>query len=375
MRSTFGTYRFTIRTIQVMPKTVFFLFFILESLTSFSQKTEIVFCADFSGSTNGMVIELQKTIWATVNQFQAVKSNRQLSFGLVGYGRKSFDKDNYYSKVIHPLGTSVNDIGYSLVKLQVLTNGCQAYPQKALNDCVRSITWSDTDDVNKVIVLIGNGGVSREQLKKELKRAKNLNISVQPIFYKANRSVSGIEDWKFFAKEAGTTLIISEPFHLKIEFKKYYDSIFIKDAGDKYLSTFVPYGIKGNREFNKMKKMFSKLKETAVENFEEMLVFQSSKNIQGVYGSWDLIDFSKSNDITNLNRKEIPLFLKSFSSEQLNKYLLIKQYERDVIVEKIRLELVKRNEFITRRRLKSKNFQGKGGLSNIIVEFLLDKFN
>ena len=121
--------------------------------------------------------------------------------------------------------------------------------------------------------------------------------------------------------------------------------------------------------------MFSKLKETAVDNFEEMLVFQSSKNMQGVYGSWDLIDFSKSNDIANLNRKEIPLFLKSFSSEELNKYLLIKRDERVVIVEKIRLELVKRNEFITRRRLKSKNFQGKGGLSNIIVEFLLDKFN
>ena len=124
-----------------------------------------------------------------------------------------------------------------------------------------------------------------------------------------------------------------------------------------------------------MKKMFSKLKETAVDNFEEMLVFQSSKNMQGVYGSWDLIDFSKSNDIANLNRKEIPLFLKNFSSEELNKYLLIKRDERVVIVEKIRLELVKRNEFITRRRLKSKNFQGKGGLSNIIVEFLLDKFN
>ena len=86
-------------------------------------------------------------------------------------------------------------------------------------------------------------------------------------------------------------------------------------------------------------------------------------------------DFSKTNDIANLNRKEIPLFLNSFSSEELNKYLLIKRGERVVIVEKIRLELGKRNEFVTRRRLKSKNFQGKGGLSNIIVEFLLDKFN
>ena len=117
-----------------MFKAASLLFFILESLTSFSQKTEIVFCADFSGSTNGMVKELQKTIWATVNQFQAVKSSRELSFGLVGYGRKSFEKEKYYSKVINPLGTPVNDIGYALVKLQVVVNGCDAYPQKALND-------------------------------------------------------------------------------------------------------------------------------------------------------------------------------------------------------------------------------------------------
>jgi len=358
-----------------MFKAASLLFFILESLTSFSQKTEIVFCADFSGSTNGMVKELQKTIWATVNQFQAVKSSRELSFGLVGYGRKSFEKENYYSKVINPLGTPVNDIGYALVKLQVVVNGCDAYPQKALNDCLSSIKWSEAEGVNRMVVLIGNGGVQREDLKKELKRAKKLNISVQPIFYKANRSGGGIEDWKFFAKEAGTTLIVSEAFNLKIEFKKFYDSNFIKCAGEKYLATLVPFGLKGNREFSKMKKMFSNLKETAVENFEEMLVFQSSKNMQGVYGSWDLVDFSKTNNIADLNRKEIPLFLNSFSSEELNKYLLIKRGERVVIVEKIRLELGKRNEFVTRRRLKSKNFQGKGGLSNIIVEFLLDKFN
>ena len=41
------------------------------------------------------------------------------------------------------------------------------------------------------------------------------------------------------------------------EFKKFYDSNFIKCAGEKYLATLVPFGLKGNREFSKMKKMFS----------------------------------------------------------------------------------------------------------------------
>ena len=193
-----------------MFKDVSLLFFILESLTSFSQKTEIVFCADFSGSTNGMVVELQKTIWSIVNQFESNDTFTQVSFGLVGYGRQSFGKEDYYSKVINPLGSDVNDIGYTLVRLQVITNSCEAYHEKAINHCLEGVEWSKNNEVKKILVFIGNGDIKLKQIEKSLRKALKIGIIVKPIFYQPKaKLVNGKEGWEKFAKLTGGKLIIA----------------------------------------------------------------------------------------------------------------------------------------------------------------------
>ncbi len=346
---------------------------ILFTNLSFSQKIEVVFCADFSGSTNGMVPELQKTIWSTMNQLEAENSSVEISCGLVGYGRKAFGKENFYSEVIHPLGTPINDIGYTLVKLQVIINSCEAYPQKALNDCVKEINWSKEDAVRKIIVFIGNGGIPSSQMENEVKKAAKKGISIRPIYYKPTTTYNnGKQGWKNFAKASGCDFVEVESSKLNIKFKKYYDESFIASSGDKLTATYIPYKQEGRLKLKQYERMFEKLKETSHENYEEMLVYQGSKTVQGLNSSWDLVDMLMIGDldVEKLQRNGLPVFMQGFTDDQILKYVKLKLRERNLIVNKLRLELTKRNEFANRKQEKSKYLQGKGGMSNVVSTIL-----
>lgn len=351
-----------------------FLIFLAFSHTQ-AQKLEVVFCADFSGSTNGMVKELQNSVWASINQIENEYPSLEVDYGLVGFGRKSFNKENNYSEVINPLGTPINDIGYSLVKLLEVIQSCEAYPQKAMNDCVKGIKWSKDDNVKKLLFFIGNGGIPMKQMEVELKKAKKIGIDVVPIYFKRNPSYkTGKESWEAFAKHLNKDLIIALPNQTKIQFKKYYDETFIRDSGAKLAGTYLGYGSRGRLAVKHLKTMVEELQNSSLENYEEMLIYQSSKSVQGSNKGWDLVDLFASGtfDFNKLSKSDIPVFLQGFNEEQFKKYLALKLKERNLIVSKLRLELSKRNEFIHRRQLKSQHFEGKGGLNIIISGKILN---
>lgn len=343
---------------------------------SFSQKIEIVFCADFSGSTNGIVKELQRTVWATVNKLESDNPAYEISLGLVGFGRISFGKENYYSKVIHDLRTPINDIGYTLIKLQSLTNGCEAHPQKAINDCLENISWSSDKSIKKIIIIVGNGGVPLKQMGLELKKARKKNVIVRPVFFKSSSNYSnGIDNWRNFAKQADTELVVSEVNTHVIKFKKYYDESFIVLSGDKLITTYLPYGSKGENKLKRLTKIINELKVSSLENLEEMLIYQSSRKFQGSNTKWDLVDLQMSGDFdtASFNKIDLPFFMQSFTNEHIIRYIELKVKERKLIVSKLRLELSKRNEFLNRKKQKSKHFSSKGGLS-IIIQNMIQEY-
>lgn len=362
------------------PMNTFLRIIVFVCLThlSFAKKMEVVFCADFSGSTNGMVLELQRTIWATMNQLEADNSDVEISCGLVGFGRKTFLKENHYSQVVHPLGTAINDIGYSLVKLQVVINSCDAFPQKAMNDCVKKIKWSSDKSVKKLIVFIGNGSIPLKQMETEVKKGLKKDIVIKPVYFKPSANYNnGLESWKKFADFTSNKLIISVPNKLNIQFKKYYDESFISSSGDKLLSTYLPYGDSGRKRLKHLGKIIEKLKATSSDNYEEMLIYQSSKSVQGSNKKWDLVDLAMSGEliVSALDKKALPLFMQSFNDTQIEKYISLKVKERKLVVSKLRLELSKRNEFVVRKQEKSKHFTGKGGLCALILKIIEEEIN
>ncbi len=56
---------------------------------------DVVFCIDFSNSTNGVSALLKDQIWGSVNNFLSMNPQPDVRVGIVGYGRPSFGgKDN-----------------------------------------------------------------------------------------------------------------------------------------------------------------------------------------------------------------------------------------------------------------------------------------
>ena len=246
-----------------------------------------------------------------------------------------------------------------------------------LNDiCLNDIKWSKENGIKKIIVFIGNGEFPLKNIEKGLDKILRMDLNIRPIFYQpiSNKLINGKESWEKFAKLVGSDLIIAQPVSKKVSFKKYYDEEFILSSGAKLMSTYLPYGLEGKRQVKQLNKMFKKLKDISLENFEEMLVYQSSKMVQGKC-KWDLVDRLMSGELftKKLNKDDLPFFLQSLSSQQLINYVNIKLKERKIIVSKLRLELDKRNEYINRKQQKSNYMEGKGGLNNIISIMLKDE--
>jgi len=348
----------------------------LVSFSAFSQKAEIVFCADLSGSTNGLITSLQNTIWSVVNGIDENESIEEVKFGLVGYGRKTFGADNNFSKVLHDLTNNVNEIGVTLLKSQLTIQGCDAYPQKAISDCVNNVSWSEEENVDRIIIIIGNGGISFKQMEKQIMKAHKKGIKITPIYYKSRSKSSEENQWKNFSKMCNNELRVAISSTQNIVFKKNYDKSFLQEAGNKFVNTYIPYGEDGNKFQKQQTYLFENLKENSSENYEEMLIYQSSYHVQRKNKKWDLVDLAMTDAInfSKIKRDKLPLFLQSFTDVQLEKYVNIKVRERKLLVKKIRLELDKRRNFNNLKQVKYQHFVGKGGLSILIQVYLKSEF-
>lgn len=249
------------------------------SLVALPQKAEVVICADLSGSTNGLVISLQKTIWSVVNEIDANNSIDEVKFALVGYGRKSFGKENNFSRVLHDLSIDVNQIGYTLLKAQVTIQGCDAYPEQGINNCINNISWSKEEGVRKIVIIIGNGGIAFKSMEKQIKKAHKKGIKITPIYYKSRNNAGEEKQWKKFSELCNNELRIAVPSNKNIVFSKNYDTNFIQETGEKLKYTYIPYGSEGKTNQKKFNFLFDHLKESSTEGYEEMLVYQSSYHV------------------------------------------------------------------------------------------------
>lgn len=342
-----------------------------------AKKAEIVICADLSGSTNGMLESLQNALWNSYNTFYNQSKINEVEFALVGYGRKSFGSKNFYAKVIHDLTKDINQIGYDLLKFQMSVEGCDAYAQQALTDAIDKVSWDKKSESHKVIIMIGNGPLVNSELKDIVKKAQKQNIIIKPIYYQLKIKEAELTDWKQFALLTGENLEITNPeVSNKIHFYKNYDQAFITRCGDDYLSTIIPYGNDGKRNKRKYDYIFSELQNFSRENYEELIVYQANARTIGLNKDWDLVDAAMAGElnVNALDIKKLPVFMQSFSKEQISKYINLKVKQRQTVINKIELEKNKRKAYQTNKISKSQHIVGRGGLAIILQQYIRVQF-
>ncbi len=116
-------------------------------------KVEVVFCLDTTGSMGGLIDGAKAKVWAICNQIAGGKPTPDLKVGLVAYRDKG---DDYVTKVVD-LTDDLDKVHAQLKTFQAAGGGdTPEHVNKALEDAVHKIKWSDDKKTLKIIFLVGD---------------------------------------------------------------------------------------------------------------------------------------------------------------------------------------------------------------------------
>jgi Mg-chelatase subunit ChlD len=124
-----------------------------EAATPTAPQVEVVFCLDTTGSMGGLIEGAKQKIWAICNQIAGGRPSPDLKVGLVAYRDRG---DEYITKVF--------DLTEDLDAIHGHLRGFKAQgggdPPESVNEAlhvtVNKIKWSKSDEVLKIIFLVGD---------------------------------------------------------------------------------------------------------------------------------------------------------------------------------------------------------------------------
>jgi len=114
---------------------------------------EVCFVLDTTGSMGGLIDGAKRKIWSIANEMAQRENVGNIQFSLVGYR----DRGDDYITQVHSLTEDLDLLYGELMKFSA--NGGGDGPEsvnQALNEAVNEIKWTESDDVYKVIFLVGD---------------------------------------------------------------------------------------------------------------------------------------------------------------------------------------------------------------------------
>ena len=114
---------------------------------------EVVFVLDTTGSMSGLIQAAKEKIWSIASTMAAAQPAPEIRMGLIAYRDRG---DAYVTRVLD-LSDDLDSMSVSLMDFQA--NGGGDGPEsvnKALYDAVHNVSWSENQNVYKVVFLVGD---------------------------------------------------------------------------------------------------------------------------------------------------------------------------------------------------------------------------
>lgn len=352
---------------NAMLRLLFFLF--LFPILLSAKKLELVFCTDFSGSTNGLIRQFNSDFYSFIN---SMPKENSMKIGLIAYGRKNFAKKEGYTKEISPLTKRYDRLIYSLLQLRETTEGADAYIDNALNRAITTSLWSKDTSVQKEIILIGNGGFRAKKIERLLKLAKENYITVRAIYYNTYDAPKEMALWKRTMEKFSMPFEISSNKISPIIYQKNYDPQWLLNTAGKLSETYLYYGKEGKNNFELMDSIDHHMKRIGETAYEERLIFKSSSLYQGMNAHWDLIDLYNNGklDLAAIDHNYLPELLQGLNDEQLKNIIILKSQFRMQLLEQVTLEQKTIDAFHQRKQLKAEQFLNGKTIGVIWLQWL-----
>jgi hypothetical protein len=305
-------------------------------------EVEVVFCLDTTGSMGGLIEGAKQKIWAIANRIILGEPSPLLRIGLVGYR----DIGDAYVTKVFPLEDDLDSVFENLMSFQAAGGGdTPEHVNKALNDAVREIKWSEKGSTLKLIFLVGDCPPHTDysdgyDFRKTCAEAVMKDIIINtvqcgnyPETAKYWRMIARLSEGSYSAiAQSGGMEIIETPMDAELSRL----SLMLED-------TIVPFGSKEERsKYSSRKEKVAGMPSPAA---AERAVYKADEHGAGPL---DLVDCLKNGSVKleNIKDQELPEQMKGMTLEEKKIYLAEKEAEREKIKDRIRELSGKRSAYI-----------------------------
>ncbi|MEH6682445.1 MAG: vWA domain-containing protein [Sediminicola sp.] len=323
-----------------------------EERTAPERVVKIALLLDTSNSMDGLIDQAKAQLWDIVNKFAYVKcadnSRPGLKIALYEYGNDHLSPNEGYIKQVMGFSSDLDEISEKLFSLT--TNGGEEYCGQVIQTSLDQLEWGKNGDDLKMVFIAGNEPFDqgKTDYRKAASHAKEKDIIVNTIF--CGDYGQGIEtNWKSGAEITGGEYSAIDHNRQIVHINTPYDEVIIK-LNSRLNGTYISYGYMGEAKMQQQEQQDSNANSLDEVVMVKRAVSKSSRLYENA--NWDLVDASGKKDfkVADIQKKDLPMELRTKSDSELKEYITAKKAERTKIQEEIRELNNKREAYLVQHQ-------------------------
>jgi len=330
-------------------------------LEAAAPKVEVVFVLDTTGSMSGLIAAAKEKIWAIANTLATAKPTPEIKMGLIGYRDIT---DAYVTKQTQ-LTADLDNVYTELMGFQAAGGGDGPESvNQALNEAVAKMQWSDSNDVYKVIFLVGDAPPHmdyKDDVKYQISAKKSISKGVIINTIQCGNQRDTRPVWEEIAKLADGSYFQVAQSGGAVHYKTPYDkdiSVLSRELDE----TRVYYGDGKERKKAAFKMSMSKKISSYADSSAaaQRAEFNNSEaGMKNFLGNKELVNEVTNGTVTldEVKEDQLPEKMQKMSSEERKNFVKQLADKRKDLQKKI-LELTKKRQVNISEQVKK---QSKGG--------------
>jgi len=325
---------------------------------------KVALLLDTSNSMDGLIDQAKAQLWEIVNELSYAKCKHEqpnLQIALYEYGNDRLNERTGYIRKILPFTSDLDDISKELFSLT--TNGGSEYCGTVIKASLDQLDWGNEGDDLKLIFIAGNEPFTQGKIdyRDAANEAKEKEVVINTIF--CGNYEQGIDTyWKDGAILAyGDYMAIDHNKHTVHIASPYDDPILQLNV--KLNATYIPYGALGKEKADNQAMQDINAETYSKANAVSRTVSKGGRLYKN--STWDLVDAKEEESFSydDIKMTDLPSELQKMSKEELERYVELKQKERESIQSEIAELNKKRSVYI-----ESKKTDGTNQLENAMLE-------
>jgi hypothetical protein len=313
-----------------------------QELKASTDKIQIAFLLDVSGSMDLLILKAKSQFWRLANYIGTSTKNGNkptVECALITYG---FDLDNDFSKILTDFNSDLDSVAMNLHEIEI--GGGNEYCWSTINRALDSLTWSDKKDDLKLIIIAGNESFNQEKIdaKKVTNKAKRMSVVINTIYCHTTIDNPISLEWVKAAEQGKgnhTSISLEDSLNMK---ENLLDAKLI-EFNNKLNETYVPFTPSGQSSLNRMILQDKNSRMAGIPFFRERVMFKAGDSFKNP--SWDLVDAIHS-DSTLLENQELLRGTSFKEMNQLKEFIENKRYSRQTYKEAIKLRYAMIKKYI-----------------------------